>query len=51
MYIKPASVAYNIINGTRQLRAISKLNRYIPFHRNLCLSREVNQLFRAGNFS
>ena len=51
MYIKPASVAYNIINGTRQLRAINKLNRYISFHRNLCLSREVNQLFRAGNFS
>lgn len=46
MKLKPTSVAYNIINSTRQLRAISKLNKHCSFHRGLLIDREVRALFK-----
>ena len=42
MTIKPASAAYNIINGTRQLRAISKLNKRYSIYQQIKLGNLHN---------
>ena len=37
MTIKPASAVYNILNGTRRLRLISKLNKRYSIYQQIKL--------------
>ena len=43
------SPVYSILNGTRRLRLISKLNKHCSFHRGLLIDREIHLLFKPIN--
>ena len=49
MNIKPTSAVYSVLNGTRRLRLISKLNKHCSFRRGLLIDREIHLLFKPIN--
>ena len=46
MTIKPASAVYNVLNGTRKLRLMNKLNKHCSFRRGLLIDRACADLFK-----
>ena len=51
MNVKPASAVYNILNGTRRLRLLNKLNKVYSFRQGLLIDREIHLLFKPINRS
>ena len=45
------SPVYNVLNGTRKLRLMNKLNKHCSFHRGLLIDREIHLLFKPINRS
>lgn len=45
------SPVYNVLNGTRRLRLLNKLNKHCSFRRGLLIDREIYLLFKPINRS
>ncbi len=45
------SPVYNVLNGTRKLRLMNKLNKHASFHWCLKIDREIRMLFKPINRS
>lgn len=45
------SSVYNVLNGTRKLRLLNKLNKHSSFIRGLKIDREINRIFNPINRS
>ena len=46
MNIRPASMAYSILRGTRILRRMTKLNKHCSFHQGLLIDREIRAILK-----
>ena len=45
------SPVYNVLNGTRKLRLMNKLNKHSSFIRRLKIDKELNRIFNPINRS
>lgn len=45
------SPVYNVLNGTRKLRLLNKLNKHCSFIRGLKIDKEINRIFNPINRS
>ena len=45
------SPVYNVLNSTRKLRLMNKLNKHCSFHRGLQIDKQINRIFNPINRS